>query len=305
MAKKRQIRNIACVGEAMIEFIAEEGGEARLGVAGDTFNTAVYMARALGDEDISVSYVTALGCDPYSNRILQAIRGYRLGSDYIERREGIMPGLYAIDTDADGERSFSYWRSASAARTLFASPCDVGLERLDDFDLVFLSGITMAILQPSVRSEIMAWADHFRAAGGTLAYDSNHRPNLWDSAEIAREINAAMWARSDIALPSIDDEMSLFGDLDEAAVLARLAAVGANNGVLKRGAKGPRNLRNGAVLSDLPPVRRVVDSTGAGDSFNAGYLSAIALGHSEISAMRDGHRLASKVIQAHGAIIEG
>ena len=113
-----------------------------------------------------------------------------------------------------------------------------------------------------------------------------------------------MWARSDIALPSIDDEMLLFGDASEDAVVARLASFGATNGALKRGGMGPRNLRDGAVLADLPRVRRVVDSTAAGDSFNAAYLSAIVLGRSEFAAMRDGHDLASRVIQAAGAIVE-
>lgn len=304
MAVKRPIRSVACVGEVMIELIAKADGTARLGVAGDTFNTAVYMARALSEDGIDVSYVTALGCDPYSNRIVAAIQGYGLKTDHIVRRNDMMPGLYAIDTDADGERSFSYWRSASAARTLFSKPCNVGLERLDDFDLVFLSGITMAILPAPVRTDIMAWADRYCADGGTLAYDSNHRPHLWESAAIAREVNTEMWVRADIALPSIDDEMLLFGDPDEDAVVARLAAVGAMNGALKRGAMGPRNLRDGVVLSDLPRVRSVVDSTAAGDSFNAGYLSAMVLGRSEIAAMRDGHHLASRVVQAPGAIID-
>lgn len=304
MAEKRPIKSVACVGEVMIELIAKADGTARLGVAGDTFNTAVYMARALSEHGVGVSYVTALGRDPYSNRIAEAIQGYGLKTDHIERRNDMMPGLYAINTDADGERSFSYWRSASAARTLFSPPCDVELERLDDFDLVFLSGITMAILPATIRSEIMVWADRYRAAGGTLAYDSNHRPHLWESAEIAREVNTAMWARCDIALPSVDDEMLLFGDLNEDAVITRLAYCGATNGALKRGAMGPRNLRDGAVLLELPPVRSVIDSTAAGDSFNAAYMSSIVMGRTEIAAMRDGHHLASRVIQAAGAIVE-
>ena len=164
MAVKRPVTRIACVGEVMIELIAQADGTARLGVAGDTFNTAVYMARALSDADIDVSYVTALGRDPYSNRIAEAIQAYGLKTEHVERRDGMMPGLYAIDTDADGERSFSYWRSASAARTLFSTPCSVSLDKLDDFDLVFLSGITLAILPPSVRLDLMAWADRYRAA---------------------------------------------------------------------------------------------------------------------------------------------
>ena len=304
MADKREIKNIACVGEVMIELIVGVDGETSLGVAGDTFNTAVYMVKALSHANVNVSYVTALGSDPYSDRILKAVTNYGLATDYIEKRDGLMPGLYAINTDPSGERSFNYWRSTSAARTLFAKPCNIELSRLNDFDLVYLSGITMAILNPSVRSDVLNWAGSFCAAGGTLVYDSNHRPHLWESTEIAVEVNEAMWTKADIALPSLDDEMLLFGDPDEEAVLARLAASGAQNGALKRGALGPRNLLGGTTYPDLPPVRGIIDSTAAGDSFNAGYLAAIILGHSDITAMHFGHKLASRVVQARGAIVD-
>ncbi|SLN52090.1 2-dehydro-3-deoxygluconokinase [Pseudoruegeria aquimaris] len=302
-SSKRPIRKIACVGEVMIELIASADGTARLGVAGDTFNTAVYLARGLRGTGARVSYVTALGQDPYSGRILSAIESHGIGTEAIERRADMMPGLYAIDTDEHGERSFSYWRSASAARTLFSEPCTVPLARLDEFDLVLLSGISMAILPPEVRAAILDWAERFSAAGGTLAYDSNHRPRLWEDADTARAVNAAMWARADIALPSVDDEMALYGDADADAVVARLKGYGVSRGALKRGAEGPLDLASGATPEGLPQVERVIDSTAAGDSFNAGFLAAVAKGRSDLEAAHDGHCLAAKVICHRGAII--
>lgn len=251
-ATKRPITRIACVGEVMIELVASPSGEARLGVAGDTYNTAVYLRRAVADLGLSVAYVTALGSDPYSERIRQAVSAHGLDTSCIERRDGMMPGLYAIDTDAQGERSFSYWRSASAARTLFEAPCDVALERLDRFDLVYLSGITLAILRPEVRARLLDWADRFRAGGGTLAYDSNYRPALWPSRETARSATREMWSRTDIALPSLDDEMALFGDADAGGVLARLRRFGATRGALKRG-DGAARPRDGLI--SLRPAR--------------------------------------------------
>lgn len=302
---KRPIARVACVGEVMIELIAGADGSARLGVAGDTYNTAVYMARALRGTGTSVSYVTALGTDPYSARIEAAMQSHGIATDTIERRSGQMPGLYAIDTDAQGERSFSYWRSASAARTLFTQPCDIDLERLNGFDLVLLSGISMAVLPESIRNQIVDWADQFCAQGGTLAYDSNHRPALWHDAETARRVNDAMWARADLALPSVDDEMALYQDTSEAEVLARLRRLGVTRGALKRGAEGPLILTTGETPQDLPKVTQVIDSTAAGDSFNAGFLAAIAQGQTDVEAARAGHTLAARVICHPGAIIPG
>jgi 2-dehydro-3-deoxygluconokinase len=169
--------------------------------------------------------------------------------------------------------------------------------------MVLLSGISMAILPQKVREQIFDWADTFRENGGTLVYDSNHRPRLWESEEIARTVNSSMWSRADIAVPSVDDEMNLYGESDVESVLARLGDLGVNRGALKRGECGPLDLATGETPTDLPTVARVVDTTAAGDSFNAGFLGAIAKGGTDIEAAAAGHRLAAKVICHPGAII--
>jgi len=293
-----QIRRIACIGEVMIELSAAGADTARLGVAGDSFNTAVYLSRALRGTGAEVGYVTALGTDPWSDRIEAAIIGHGL-TPVIERRADRGPGLYAIDTDAAGERRFTYWRSASAARTLFSDPCAVPLSALEGFDMIYLSGITLAILPAPVRAALIAWIDRYRAGGGAVAFDSNYRPRLWQDPAHARAAVAALWARADVALPSLDDELALFGDAGEDAVLARL---GLRRGAVKRGARGPRDL-GGADLPDPPPAPRVVDSTAAGDSFNAAYLAALMRGQGPVAAAQAGHALAARVIGAPGAIL--
>ncbi len=303
ISSKRPIRRIACVGEVMIELMIDRGDAATLGVAGDTYNTAVYMARALSNIEADISYVTALGRDPYSERIMQALHDHGIGTDHIERRADLLPGLYAIELDEHGERSFSYWRSASAARTLFSPPCEIKLRHLDVFDLVLISGISMAILPHSVREALMEWAERFSAGGGTLAYDSNYRPRLWESQAVARQVNDSMWSLADIALPSVDDEMAIYGDASAESVADRLKCCGVRRGALKRGADGPLDLANGTTPRNLESVCQVVDTTAAGDSFNAGYLSALVMGQSDLDAAVAGHLLATKVIGHRGAII--
>lgn len=299
-----KIRNIACIGEVMIELIAGPAGTATLGVAGDTYNTAVYLRRLLGGDDIGLSYVTALGSDPYSDRIVAHMHAHGLGTGYIERRPDRMPGLYAIDTDSRGERSFSYWRDSSAARTLFHPPCEIGVDRLNEFDLVFLTGISVAILPPDTRARLFSGLDAFRARGGLLAFDSNYRPRLWESVEIARSTTMEMWRRADISLPSLDDEMLLFGEDREEQVLQRLKDAGVGFGALKRGDSGPLDLSGNERAGRFPKAGRIVDTTAAGDSFNAGFLASFARGGSVADAMLTGHTLATEVIRHPGAIID-
>jgi 2-dehydro-3-deoxygluconokinase len=63
-----------------------------------------------------VDYVTALGDDAYGDAMLGAWQAEGIGTELVARVAGRLPGLYTIRTDAKGERSFTYWRSASAAR---------------------------------------------------------------------------------------------------------------------------------------------------------------------------------------------
>ena len=285
------------MGEVMIELIAAPT-TAKLSVAGDSYNTAVYLKRLLNKGE-TVSYITALGDDGFSARITDDMARHEIDPSYVEIREGAMPGLYAIETDAEGERAFSYWRDSAAVRSLFQPPCQVELPCLLDFDLLFLTGISIAVLPSDTRKALLVQIDAFRANGGFVAFDSNYRPRLWADERTARRVTAEFWARADICLPSLDDEMALFGQ-DETAVYARFRA---RLGAMKRGGLGPRGLSGVASDAVFAPAPVVVDTTAAGDSFNAGFLSVIINGGSIDEAMMAGHNLAMQVVQKAGAIL--
>lgn len=295
---------VACIGECMVELALDAGNPdtAALGFAGDSFNTAVYLRRAA--PSVTVAYVTALGTDRLSQRMLARFAEEGLDTSLVEIRPGHVPGLYAIDVDASGERSFTYWRSQSAARTLFEPPARVMPESLAGHDLIYLSGISLAVLTAAARERLTTFLDGFRAGGGRVAFDSNYRPVLWPDIDTAREAMAALWARCDIGLPSLDDEMTLWGDPDALAVISRLTCAGVSRGAIKRGAEGPLPI---GVMTDgpvaYPPAGRVVDTTAAGDSFNGAYLAALIAGKPEAACLRAGHDMAVRVIGHRGAII--
>jgi 2-dehydro-3-deoxygluconokinase len=293
----------ASIGECMVELTLprSEGGATGVGFAGDTFNAAVYLKRAA--PEIEVAYVTALGSDPLSQRMLAFFDAQGLDTGLIERRADRVPGLYAISVDASGERTFTYWRESSAARTLFLPPAEVVPESLAGFDLVYLSGITLAVMAPEARRALAEFLDGFRAAGGRVAFDSNYRPRLWPDPAAAKREMDAFWALTDVGLPSLDDEMALHGDAGEAAVVARLAAAGVRRGALKRGAAGPLPLGPAGPLPAFPPAADVVDTTAAGDSFNGAYLAALMRGLPEADCLAAGHALAAEVVGHPGAII--
>ena len=289
----------AAIGEAMIE-LSMAGDAAAVGVAGDTLNTAIYLKR--NAPSFEVDYVTRLGTDAFSDRIAGFIEAEDIGTHTIERDPGGTPGLYAITTDDTGERSFTYWRDSAAARRTFVTDNGPNFAALARYDVIYLSGITMAILSPAVRSGLIRFLHDFRRSGGLVCYDSNYRPRLWSDAETARAANEAMWALADIAVPSLDDERAITGNT-EAAIAQRFLGM-ERVGALKRGPKGPLCLKTGATY-DFPAAETVVDTTAAGDSFNGGYLAALLTGASQASSLRAGHDLAMQVIGHKGAILPG
>lgn len=327
--EKNSPMRVAFFGEAMAELSldSDENLAPSMGFGGDTMNTAIYLKRLMG-EHAQVSYLTVLGHDPLSQRLISMLQRESIDTSTIARHADRPVGLYAITTDEQGERTFSYWRSASAARTLFQ--CDNGLnfDSLKGFDVLYFSAISLAILPADVRVALLNYIEQLRKDNQVISiFDSNYRPTLWESTAVAQQSVAAAWRQTDIALPSIDDEQNLFKDADEAALLSRLRGYGIEQGALKRGAAGPLSLAKAdesgqaqAVEWSREPVS-VVDTTAAGDSFNAGYISAVlkaAVSNNvsvddgqgvaipslvQMDALRAGHACASRVIAHRGAII--
>lgn len=293
--------DVICLGEVMVELSLNDATPdvAGIGFAGDTFNTCVYLKRAAPRLDIA--YATKLGRDRLSDRIVALMDGEDLAADLVLRSPDRMPGLYAISTDANGERSFLYWRDRAAVRTLFEPPA-LDLAALTGTHLLYLSAITLAILAPQDRDRLIDGLAQLRASGTRIAFDSNYRPALWPDAATARGQIERAWRLADIGLPSVDDEIALFGDADAAGVISRLNAWGVVDGALKCGAKGPRPL-DGAAVPPCEAAPKVIDSTAAGDSFNGGYLAARLSGEDGTTALERGHALARLVVQHRGAIV--
>lgn len=292
-----------CIGECMIEISDAGGGLYRRGFAGDTFNTAWY-ARHLLPEDWRVGYCSCIGSDAASDEMAAFMAGEGIETTALRRVADRTVGLYMISLD-NGERSFSYWRSQSAAR-LLASDGDWLRDTVQGCDVLYFSGITLAILDPKGRETLCAALARARAAGARVAFDTNLRPRLWEDPQTMVEGMRAGAAVADIVLPSFDEEQVLFGDTDPAQTIARYRDLGADLVAVKDGG-GALRLWDGDQTHVLPPVAvaQVVDSTAAGDSFGAAFLAGLCTGASPREAAGAAMALAAQVIQSRGALVPG
>ncbi|OJF95517.1 sugar kinase [Pararhizobium antarcticum] len=290
------------IGECMVELMQAEGDLLRKGYAGDSFNTA-YYARLFLPADWSVDYLTAVGTDTVSDDMLAFIAGTGVGTGQIRRVEGRTPGLYMIHLK-NGERSFSYWRSVSAAKALADDPAHLRFA-VEASDVIVFSGITLAILAPDAVESLLSELRRAKVAGKSVVFDPNIRPRLWDDkARMLETIRAGARAAT-LVMPSFDDEATHFGDIDIAQTIARYRALGVDDIVVKDGPNGITLDFKDTQQTFVPAalVENVVDTTSAGDSFNGAFLAHSVVHGNPADAAAFAAKIAAGVIGHHGALV--
>ena len=293
---------ILSIGECMAEFSPDEQlGKFNLGFAGDTFNTAWYIAN--NHADVNSAYFSKVGDDELSDQMLKFMSDNQVDTRYITTVAGSTIGLYLISL-VNGERTFSYWRNKSAATFLGQNVDDVG-NAMKKQDMIYFSGITLAILDQNSRENLFSCLKSARRAGKKIAFDPNLRPKLWNDKKEMCDVIMAGANLSDIILPSFEDEATWFSDADPMSTLARYQNVGAETVVVKN-AGDPVSFwsqhKTGTYL--VESVEKIIDSTAAGDSFNAEILVGLLREIPLADAINNGANLAKKVLMGQGALVK-
>ncbi len=285
----------------MLELVSQQKDTYTRSFAGDVYNTAVYMKRLFSGFD--VNFMTAIGIDDISCTMLSAFEQEQLNNQYVYQHSTKTIGAYLVQTDAEGERSFTYWRSDAAARQCMQH-LDAGVVKsLTGADVFFYSGITVAVLMPEQRAQFWNMLTKLRQAGVTIAFDPNYRPRLWADKEEAQEAIGHALALADIVLPGVDDFEQLFGVSSAQAVIEFCKPLGIDEVVVKNGAEQVIVYRDEKQQPfDVPTVDNVVDTTSAGDAFNGAYLGARITGRPVAEAVSLGCKASGFVIQCPGAI---
>lgn len=276
-------------------------GNCDLRFGGDALNTAIYLARA----GISNRFITALGVDEFSAQLVSAWQREGVDTTWVLRHPRRMPGLYAISLLANGERSFDYWRDTSAARALFEiDGIDTILAEAAHADWLYVTGVTLSLFGTEDCARIYDLARQVRLGGGQVVFDPNFRPKRWPDAQTARRAFDEFAANATLALTGLEDERALRGFTSVEQCVAHYAGLGAAEIVVKNGANGNLIYSYGATIPIAPPPAvTAIDTTGAGDAFNAAYMAARMGGHPPIEAADFAHRIAAVVVLHPGAIV--
>lgn len=295
----------------MIELQRTADGMIHQAFGGDTFNSAAYFSRLGKSFNFQADYVSALGDDNFSASMRRFWEAEGVGTSLTRTMPGRRPGLYFIEVDASGERYFTYWRGEAAARDTFEEGSgDAVLEGLKDFDAVYLSGISLAVLRGNGRERLVSRLEKLSQSGTSIFFDCNFRPLLWAGEKSPAE-NARLWYERVFAIAETvfvsRDEINALGFEKDAAtekVCAAVLARGAREAVLKDGG-GVCCIANAEGSHQVPArkLSNVVDTTAAGDSFSAAYIVCRKLGLSPAAAAEKAHELSAAVVSHKGAII--
>lgn len=294
---EERARHLVSLGECLVELNRRDDGAWESAFAGDTFNTLFYAAR-LG---LRTGFISAVGNDLFTPMILSGIEREGIDTSRLLRSPNRQNGLYFIELDNEREYTFHFWRQHSAAtETLLNHDLNDLLDYISGSRFLLLSGITLAVMQD--RRKLLTLLENVHGAT-TIVFDTNYRARLWESTTHYRERLEETLRLVDIFLPSRSDLHTIYPGASAEEILHHLAGPETTRTVMKAGADGCGIWQNGA-LTMISPEREanVVDCTGAGDAFNAGFLTGIVRGYDLERACRLAQRTAEHAIGVRGAL---
>ncbi|EGI71380.1 2-dehydro-3-deoxygluconate kinase [Pseudoalteromonas distincta] len=295
------MKNIYFIGECMVELRAMSAATLHQSFAGDVYNSAVYLKRCF--PQVTTSVVTALGQDNLSKKMLERFESEQINTQLVFAHDTKVPGMYYIETDEHGERSFIYWRNDSAAKKVVDFLDADALEQLSQGDMFFFSGISLAIIEESAREDFWKVVKQLKDAGVKIVFDPNYRARLWNSVEETKEQYHLAFTFADITLPGVEDLTTLYDVHSVEAVVEYLKPYQIEEIVVKNGPESVVTKEGDTLQSHtIIPVTNVVDTTSAGDAFNGVYLGARLSDKSISSAVQLSAKAAGTVIQQPGAI---
>lgn len=289
---------LVTLGEAMVLLLADDGRPLSnaehfvRSVAGAETNVAVALAR-LGHRP---AWIGRVGDDPFGHYILRRLRGEGVDVTHAVIDGQAPTGLLVRDVFAERPIDVRYYRAGSAGSRLH--PDDIHATTVASAQCLLVTGITAA-LSESAREAVHAAVNAARSAGTRVLLDPNVRlrlapPSTW------RTLLTPLVEQADVVLAGADEAQLITGAGNIDDVIARLRAAGVAEVVLKHGRHGV----SAAAGNDrwTVPARPVtaVDPVGAGDAFNAGFLSARLSGLDLPEALERGAAVAAACVQVRG-----
>ena len=283
-----------------ISSLENNSSNIKINFGGDTYNSAVYFSR-LTNNKTNTFYSTALGKDNFSKKMISRFKNENIKCDYIRTDGENPPGLYSIEINEKGERSFSYWRDQSPAKYIFLGSKGKKLVKdINNADVFYYTGISAGILDEKQRKDLIKIGSTATICG----FDFNYRSQLHYNKKVSQLLFNEINNRVDIHFVSFDDARELFKIKNPLEIFEiinekkNLILIRYKNSIIFKN-------KQQEIKTVTVPHGEVVDTTAAGDAFNGSFL-AIMNNNKNVPVEENiliSHSVTREVIKHRGAII--
>jgi 2-dehydro-3-deoxygluconokinase len=283
------------IGECLVEFSDIGNGQYQIGYSGDVLN-ALAAAGRLG---LSTGLLSATGDDPFTEGLRHILNVEHIDLSHAPILEGKPNGVYFLSIDAMGLPTFHFLRKNSAARDMFnAQPLASLIEYARSARALLFSSIPLAVIKD--RDKLL---ELMRAVKGEtiLAFDLNIRRILWDDLNELVALLSQLAPLIDALFITNEDDTILFGPRHATDALTDYVRRGFRQVVIRRGGLPTLVSSDGESFEvPVPHVANIIDTTGAGDAFDAGYIAAMLRNHQSYECAAMGNATAAVSLESRG-----
>ena len=292
--------DVITIGESLVSFIPDAHTKLRYVhqfskvVAGAESNVAVGLSK-LG---YKAGWISKIGSDEFGAFLIRELRAEGVDTSRVITSDEGPTGLMFKQFSASLDSSVFYYRRGSAASTL--CPEDIDWEYLAKTRIIHCSGITPA-LSSSCKQTVQAIFRFAKEKHILISFDPNIRRKLWSEEEAVRTLRPLL-EQADIVLLGEEEGALLLGTEDPETIARLLLEQGSTHVGVKRGSKGSyvADANKGYFIEPYPV--EVVDTIGAGDAFNAGFLAGLLDGLPTEQCGKMGSITGSLAVSSYGDV---
>ena len=293
--------NVCSIGEAMIEISNIKNSLYNQSFAGDTLNFCNYLDK----KKLNAFFLSAIGKSEINQSLLNFVKSKKISTKYIKQINQFELGLYLIKNKDNGEKQFFYWRDESAAKQYFNNIDFLNLyKELKNFDYIYFSGITLSIIHISKLNNFIKLLNLLKSKKIKIVFDFNIRPSRWNKKNLNIFLDSVL-KFVDICFLSGED-MNYWKNKNNIKSYEQIVRkYKLKHSIFRKNAKFTYVFLNKTrYVFKNKLLKTVVDTSGAGDGFNAAYLSNFIVNNDPVLALKAGSSLGSKIVMKKGAIVD-
>ena len=293
--------NVCSIGEVMIEISNTKNRLYNQSFAGDTLNFCNYLDK----KKLKAFFLSAIGKSEINQSLLDFVKSKKISTKYIKKINQFEVGLYLIKNKDNGEKQFFYWRDESAAKQYFNNIDFLNLyKELKNFDYIYFSGITLSIIHISKLNNFIKLLKLLKSKKIKIVFDFNIRPSRWNKKNLNIFLDSVL-KFVDICFLSGED-MNYWKNKNNIKSYEQIVRkYKIKHSIFRKNAEYTYVFLNKTrYVFKNKLLKKVVDTSGAGDGFNAAYLSNFIVNNDPVLALKAGSSLGSKIVMKKGAIVD-